>query len=310
MSSKTDEINISKVIKKIQRNKSLILLPSLIFMFFGFIYGSVQPKIFKTEVVYNKAPAYSFVSYAFLFDYEKNIESNELHDSLYDEIFLAEKIAEYFNKEFKINLLSIDNLNLFFEQNNKIDSFKLKLKKKKIASKEYFREKREKFRPVFINKNNHNKFFLFYEKPLQGNEFLNDYLLYTKRKTELNFIKQMSKIIEDKLNIYDQNLRIAKKIDLENPVLVSLEENKKKIYLGVEPKSLFYKGTKVLNEEIKNLNIFLNKLKNFNLDYDIYLEKSSSSYIVSKSSKFFVFIGLVVGLIFSLFTLFIRSNLR
>lgn len=143
MSSKTDEINISKVIKKIQRNKSLILLPSLIFMFFGFIYGSVQPKIFKTEVVYNKAPAYSFVSYAFLFDYEKNIESNELHDSLYDEIFLAEKIAEYFNKEFKINLLSIDNLNLFFEQNNKIDSFKLKLKKKKLLLKNIL-EKKEK----------------------------------------------------------------------------------------------------------------------------------------------------------------------
>ena len=52
-----------------------------------------------------------------------------------------------------------------------------------------------------------------------------------------------------------------------------------------EPDALFYKGTKVLTQQITYLNKLLNETKNLTLDYNPILEQASSRSLITKSPK-------------------------
>jgi hypothetical protein len=114
-------------------------------------------------------------------------------------------------------------------------------------------------------------------------------------------------IISYKINIYQYHLEIAKKIDLENPILQSIQEIQSFIN---EPNELFYQGTKVLTYKIAYLNKLLNDTKNFTLDYNPFLEQVSSGLLITKSSKAYMPHAFIAGLFFSLLIVLIRSKIK
>ena len=160
---------------------------------------------------------------------------------------------------------------------------------------------------VIYNKNNSpNKYSLTYLQPLPGPSFLNDYIIFNQQQTVTMFRQQLTQNIINEINIHQHHLDIAKKIDLNNPIFQSMPESR---IVVNDPQALFYKGTIVLTQQITNLNKLLNEAKNLTLDYNPILEQASSGSLISKSPIIYAAIALLLGLFFSLMTVFIRSTI-
>ncbi len=268
-----NEIDLLEFIRKLWKEKILIISVSLLFMVIGYVYGTLQPKTNKIKILLREAPYYLFES-----------QTNNL-DSL--------RLAKEFNFEFKINLYSSETLDRFIEQNNKIDQFKINLASKNIEIKKYFKSEfkiDEKTDNLWV-------YYLSYGEYLPGEEFLNDFILFVKKETEKSFQKQRSLLIIDQINQLKVNLEISKKINLENP-LVGGEFN------------LYNRGTKVLSYQIDNLNNILKETKLLKLDYNPIVEKTSSVGEIKNHPLDFAVIAFLLGFFFSLIIIFTRFLLQ
>jgi hypothetical protein len=271
---------------------------------FGYVYSVSQPKNYKIEIVLRDAPSYVFEAYRTFLAIEQPQLQAQLQSQSQSQSHsqLSEGIAKQFNDEFKLNLLSLDNLLQFVENNNKINDFKNNLKEKDISVRSYFAGKFE----LVIDKNKKilNKYSLTYSEPLPGKTFLNDYIIFTKQKALTIFKKALTQKILAEINLYQEHLKIAEKIDLKNPILIEGR--------GImnEPETLFYKGTKVLSQQIFFYNNLLNETKNFTLDYNPILESISNAEVTAQPTKIFVSIGLVLGLFFSFIIIFVKKILK
>ena len=288
-----DEIDLREIIKTLWNEKILILFISLVFMVVGYVYGALQPKIYKTEITIREAPLFFLEAYnSFLSIRQQQLSNKQQQD-----------IARQFNDNLKLNLSSLDTLVQFVEETNTINDFKNYLKEKNISPRNYFRRK---FENVIEkkDKNIRNKYSLTYLQPLPGPSFLNDYIIFAQQQTMTMFKQQLTKTIINEINIHQHNLEIAKKIDLDKPMLQSLDEGR-----GVvnEPEALFYKGTKILTQQITYLNKLLNEAKNLTLDYSPILEQASTGSLITKSPIIYAAIALLLGLFFSLIIVLIRS---
>lgn len=278
-----DEIDLKKIILTLWKEKYLILIITLVFTVAGFIYGILQlkqPKVYQSTIILRDVPKGQFGKYT---------------------IFLSDS---NFNQEFKLNLISLNNLVNFVEQNKKIDEFKSYLKTNNIKTSTYFKGK---FQSV-TNKENKltNQYTLNFSIELPGTEFLDDYIIFTKQVTENEFKNQLKERIKNEIEIYDQNLEIAKTINLENPILKSFAQGNTVVN---EPQALFYKGSKVLSLKKHYLEELLKEIDNSNIfNYNPIIAKASNSTLVTKSSAIiFMSIAFAVGLFFSFIVIFIRS---
>ena len=198
--------------------------------------------------------------------------------------------------------MSLDNLVKFIEQNKKIDEFKSYLKTNNIKTTAYFSGK---FQPVTDKKNKlTNQYTLNFSIPLPGTEFLNDYIIFVKQVTESEFKEQLKESIKNEIKIYEQNLEIAKTINLENPILKSFTEGNSVVN---EPQALFYKGSKVLSLQKFYLEELLKETDIFALNYDPILEQASNATLITKSANTFAAIAFALGLFFSFIVIFVRS---
>jgi LPS O-antigen subunit length determinant protein (WzzB/FepE family) len=287
-----DEINFLEVILYLWKQKFLILPFCLTFLIAGFIYGIYQPKIYKTTVTLQKAPETLFSKYNLYF--QKDFEN-------------------FFDNTLKLNFLSFDNFIEFAKKNNKINELESTFKNN-IGIEKYFKEN-------FNLKKNEYTLFLFYEKTFQGEDFLNDYIIFTKQKTEKIFKENLISDIDTKINFYKQHLKIAEDLDLQNPVLKSmLEANNNHVIFTIQEAekflikkfrvdqsiALFYHGTKILSQMIIILNELKNDANNLTLN-NLFLEKASFTEQTSKSTLVFVVFGFMLGLLISLIIIFIRA---
>jgi LPS O-antigen subunit length determinant protein (WzzB/FepE family) len=62
-----DEIDLGEIIKTLWNEKILILSISFFFMVAGYVYGALQPKIYKTEITIREAPSSLFEAYQAFF---------------------------------------------------------------------------------------------------------------------------------------------------------------------------------------------------------------------------------------------------
>ena len=250
------------------------------------MYGALQPKMYKTEITIREAPSSLFEAYRPFFSTQQQ-----------------QGIARQFNDSLKLNLSSLDTLVQFFEETIAINDLKNYLKRQNISSRNYLKGKFEAIK----DKNIPNKYSLTYSQSLPGPSFLNDYIIFAQQQVMTEFKQQLKQKIINEINIHQNHLEIAKKIDLDNPILQSRAEGQS---LVNEPGALFYKGTKVLTQKITYLNNILNETKNSTLDYNPILEQASSGSLITKSPIIYAAIALLLGLFFSLMIVFIRSLLR
>ena len=278
-----DEISLADLIRIFWREKILILSISIICGLLGYLYASFKPVEFKIEIKLKNPPSQLFETYT-------NVIANTNTNNT----------AAQFISDLKSDFLSLDNLEIFVEESRDLDVFKEYLKARNISTKQYFASKLGEAKEK-------NTFFLVFEKKiLDGNIFFNNYLEFIKKKNIIELKKNLKLLIENKINYTQDALESAKLINLENPILKSGMPNP----VVIVPEDLFYKGTKVLSQNIIIYQKLLQKLENDQFNYNFIYDKGIALKIKSTFSYVFFAIGLFIGFFLSCIIIFFKSALK
>ena len=294
----SDIVELRELVLIIWKARFAILITNLIFLLAGYFYGTIQPKVYQTTVTFRISPDYLFKQYhevLHIFQLESNFYITNKKIVISNDN--KENISTKFSKKFITNLLSMSNLLAFLDQNEEFNDFKLHLKENNIKPVDYFKGKLN----LIKKENNLNELTFIYSKPL-NEDFLNKYVLFTQKHTEIFLKEEITNKILNVINYYKENYEIAKSINFEKPVLEFY--NLENILIS-DPSILFYRGTKVLDKQIAYLEDKKNKINDLNIIDTLISEKSINSYVISKSINFYILISLLLGLFFSiLVTLF------
>jgi hypothetical protein len=263
----------------------------------GYLYASFKPEEFITEIKLKNPPFQLFEPYTNVFtnNNNNNNDNNDNNDN--------NKIVGQFISDLKLNLLSLNNLEIFVEESQDLDIFKKYLKSRNISTKQYFANKlgEAKEKNLIIP----NKYFLVFTKELDGDIFLNSYVQFTKKKTLFEIKKNLKLSIENKITIYESSFEKAKLINLENPFLKPMSGTQFQVVN--EPSDLFYKGSKILSHEINYLKKILTKLENDQFNFEIILDKPLISSVKETSNFTYFATGITFGLFLSLGIIFYRK---
>ena len=287
-----DEIDLADIIRLLYREKILILSISIICGLLGYLIASFQPQEFRTEIKFQNPPPQLFEPYNFLTNNNNNNKNNNNNN-----------YAGQFIFDFKLKFISLDNLESFLQESQNHDNFKEYLKSKNTTVQKYFKNNfgQVKEKNTIID----NKYFLFFEKKyLDGDIFLNNYAEFTKKKSITELKKNLKLLIENRINSYEQALVAAKSINLENPILKSLNNQ---VQVVNEPEDLFYKGSKILTQNIIDLQKLLKKLENDQFNFNLILDKASQPTLNSLDLYLFFVFGLIIGFLLSLVIIFLKS---
>lgn len=267
------EIDIKFIIKKLWKDKIIILLICIISALLGYLNYKNNPALLKSSISLRVPPPYIFHHYK--------------------EVINTSDLGSLLSLELNRKLISRDNLSSFIEKNKEFDDFK----KIKISKLEENRDLAMYY------------YYIIYEKKLNGDNFLTSYVQFTLKESKNEIREIIKNSILATLNNYENAYQISKKISLKEPII----EIEPQINIFVsEPSSLFYRGEKVLLEQInilKKANILL-ATDEFN--YNIILDKPVSEKLSENSSSLNINIlqGLIAGLFFYSSTIFIRRFLK
>jgi len=282
-----DDINLPELIINLWRNKALILTICIICMLSAYVYKLNLPKNFKIIITINEPNNNLFKPFSDVYEKKNNYQS----------LFLY-------------NLLKLQNLNDFVEQNEKIENFSAYLEKKEITAKQFLKDYRfGQFQEG--KKNNVNTFFLIIPEEFKDNKFLDDYIKFIKNKTIFEIIENIRTNLLIVIEIHKNNLDISKKINLKNPILLSVDSHSltNVIY---KPSELYYEDSKVLSEkliQLEKLLVLLVDLDKALTTHDPILGKEM--YLNdSKSLNFLLALGLLFGLFLSVLIIFFRKILK
>jgi hypothetical protein len=271
-----DDIDLSEFIKTLWRKKFHVLIIVLSFTVAFYTYGTNQTKFYQTKIKINQKKVYSFKAYQeFFIDEKKSINA--------------------FNTNFQAKLSSFDHLMAFVEQYKKINGFKSHIKKNNINIEDYFKGK---FNHEYKKRNKFLLYTLDFSKPLPGQEFLNDYILYTNQIVGMDMAEIYSRNTQELILIYNEQIKLAKQLNYEFP----------QPGYNFEPqnfKNFFLKGFKVLNYELQKFEQMKDKYESFNQGFNPILEKASEPIQISKSALFFTLFGFTTGLFLAIFFVFL-----
>jgi hypothetical protein len=253
----------------------------------------LKPQEFISQITIKNPPTQIFETYSL---FNINIINNNNNNNNNNNIALQ------FTLDFKLNFLSLDNLQSFVEESRDFDNFKGYLKSRNISAKEYFVDNfgEVKEKNIIIP----NKYFINHTKELDGAIFLNKYVEFINKKIIVEFKNLLKLTLLNTINNHLEALEIAKKVQLENPIVATSRQQQ----VVVEPEALFYKGTKVLSGNLNHLNERLIKLENEQFNYNIILEVLTLKNQKSLS-LYFVF-GLILGLFLSLVIIYLKNILK
>lgn len=282
-----DQIDVAELIKTLWKDKILIVIICLIFTICSYLYGSSQSVLIKKNITL------------------KDAEESLFHDIrlIQSNFILSNSDINNFNKIFKSNLMSLDKLILFTEKNNEIDNFKSHIRKKNISLGEYFNKKLNieiSQLDYELKYSNTYNLSLVYSDLLEGKKFLYDYIVFINEISKENYKKKLSDILLTDIKIVKENLEISEGIQQKYPA-ISEEYDGKPLYL---------QGTIVLANKLNNLEKNLEEIDNISINYDPFIQTSVPPRIISKSLIFYLILGLVAGIFFSFFIIFLKFNLK
>jgi LPS O-antigen subunit length determinant protein (WzzB/FepE family) len=292
-----DEIDLIDVIKKFWKEKILILSISIICGLLSYFYELSKPQQFRSEIILKNPPVQIFEPYNLLNNnnFSNNINNNNNNNN----------IAEQFISNFISNFLSLDYLQSFLEETREFDNFKGYLKSRNISAKKYFIDNKiveAKDKNIIIP----NKYSLTHTKELNADIFLNEYVEFIKKKTTVQFKNILKLTIVNSINNHQEAFEIAKKIQLENPIIKTINQQQ----VVNEPEALFYKGTIVLSENLISLNKKLIKLENDQFVFDVILQKPITFLDDSTNPRLYFALGVMLGLFLSLVIIYLKNILK
>lgn len=298
------EIDFSDLISELWKKRYLVSVICFLFGLLGYFYESQKPKTYVTKIIVRDAPTYLFDEYRKFFevDFKPNLNTSK-EQSL---TAYTTKASQVYLEEFRLQLNSVDTLSNFYSQNKKLNNFREKLDKKNI---EYEDHLREKFFQSLDDKKTiiPNNFSFIFEKPFPGPLFLNEYVLFVKKKVDEEYKNNLVNLILNRIKLYEKNLIIAKKINLENPILRSTNQGNS---VTIEPDPLYYKGSIVLKEEISDMKKIIEKVKAFEFNYSPILDKASKPINITRSPFVTAIILVITSFILISFILSINFLLK
>lgn len=287
----TLEVDLSNYLRKILKEKILIFSISIICGFLIFFYALYKEKEIYIDITIKDPPQELFEPYVFKFDIS-SINSD------------SQRLREKFISEFNEQILSIDNLVSYVEQNKEINNFKEILKTKNMSSVEYFQKERlVNFKEK--NKIISNKFILVLPEGVNGSFFLDNYIEFAKSKYILEFKKILKLALENNITYYQSARSLAENYQFKNKSIMDI--NNEKYFSNY----LFYIDSEVLLSQISITEKLIKKLNSDEFSYNHILEKSYNS---SLSSPFFLYLSFLAGLIFgfflSLVIIFVKNTFK
>lgn len=285
-----NEIDLMDIILAMWEKRLTILIFILIFTILGYVYASLQPKLYQTSITLRPPSTIQFKDSGMLADekikfYEKTKSFNGI-----------------LSEEFIINFQSLDNLINFVEQNKKLDLFKAYLEANNVSPGEYFSGKLR----YYPSSNNElvNKFSLIYTEPLDGKKFLMDYVIYNHQIIKDSFKKMLVEKVKNNIKKIENHIEIAKKVNIENPVIIHSFDDSSNL-----DSKLYYQGYKVLGQKKKILNNLLNEILKSNFEFILIVDKPSDSNLISKSKLLFALTGSVIAIILLMIAFFVKTNM-
>ena len=285
-----DEIDLGNIIKSLWKEKILILSISIICGLLSYFYALSKPTELRVEITLKNPPTQIFEPYN-LFNVNNNNNNNN-------------NIAGQFISDFKLNLLSLDNVENFIKESREFDNFKGYLKSRNISVEQHFIDYKfgeVKEKNIIIL----NKYSLNHSKELDGAIFLNKYVEFIKKKTIVEFKNNLKLTLLNTINNHQEALEIAKKIQLENPIIKTTNQGQ----VVNEPEALFYKGTKVISENLNYLNKRLIKLENDQFNYNIISQKALTLKNPINLPLYFA-LGLILGSLLSLIIIYLKNIIK
>jgi len=308
------EIDLVEIIKKLWKEKILIIGLSLLFAALAYWIATLIPKKFEASVKTNRVSSISFEPF------KSYTASNNVNVEFFD--------------DFSEQLSSVTNFSDFIKNHSQTNNFTNYLKKNKISLEQYLTNNFSK-KEINLRLKNQNQqvseYIFIYPKEIVGHQILNEYVNYTAIQSYISFIDQIIIIINSRILKHEQALKIATSINLEETILTSILKGNSGSMLN-EPGAPYYKGAKVLRAEIYNLkqdldnftkmNVYnqipnqktINKknislLQQFNFNWDPILQQAiEPEKHISPKKSIFVLVGLFLGFFISLLVIFFRSQ--
>jgi len=312
-----ESINLGFFIQLIWKEKILVLIFSSIFFLVAYLYTTFSVQKVITQIKFKNPPSQLFEHYSFALNisdtaYNNNANNNNANNNNANNNNANNNnanniIAKQFIYEFESKFLSLDYLESFIEQSRDFDYFKEYLKLRNTTSKEYFTDYKfgnVKENSIIVP----NKYFLVLPEKIDEIKFISNYLQFIKSIAVIEFKKNLKLSIENQINIYEQDLEIAKIIQLENPIIKSTTNFNLVIN---EPDSFYYKGTKVLSQKIVYLKKTLLKLEKDQFNHDFILEIiSRPSSDILDNQLVVMFFGFLFGLFISIIIILTRARVQ
>ena len=237
------KINIYFVISLFLKNKIITFL-SILFCFFLFFPFFLNNENNNKNIVSAK------------------IKSNVPQDIVlkirnYDEEFYFDE--RYIHQTLSQNISSLKNfLNYINAENNK--EFLKILKKYNLEPHSFFHYNFKEVKDIIFN-----QYTLSFPKELDGDSFLNNYIIFSKELTVDQFYNDLRLSINRKLQKKFDALNIAKELKIDLPLT------------DLRDKEEFQKGQKVLTIQIEQLQLMQKSLSRQSLDWDPFLVKAIRS---------------------------------
>lgn len=273
-------------------NKYFILFMSFLFPLIFFTYSLIfTPKEYKSEIELEKTSNF-FELYNLVLTQDRDPSINDQFRKSTSGIILE------FEKNFYNRLKSTENINSFLEDSKEFENFKSFLKSRNISAGKYFSGYR-----MNLSKEN-NTFYLIFPKELEGNIFIDKYILYSIQKEKKIYFDSIKKTIKN-LDTYFQimievaNANPAQKSETINEFF--FQRNKK--YLDSED-AISLRQKILINQKISQL------LENKNSDFVLILSEASNPQLYSEFRWILLFTSSLMGIFFSLILIFIRNNYR
>lgn len=310
-----DRIDLRNLFNVLWKEKTLILITVILTFLSFYLYSLSLPRQYRTEIIIQNPPRQIFYEYR-NFGIPITIRNEIDVDRTIQKEFIILNLNEQFMHDFNLNISSISNLDVFLNQNKEkeFDNFQVFLKKKKISAFEYFKSGR--FGQV-RNKNQtieNFHYFLIFPDELKGPVFLNNYVEFIKNKTLIEFANALKKLISFHILKLEHNLDLAKKIQLEVPLEMKVNHYVKysnnNDTVNNNDKELYFKGTKILIDEINYYKKMLERLDDLSkFDYNPILKKADDQVFLSQNLLFLPS-GFIFGFFLSLLIVFFKNILK
>ena len=283
ISNDDDLIDIGKLLKSLWKDKFIILLISACFSVAGYFYGGSQPQYFETTIKIRSVSKSAFKEYNDI----KLVNGDTF------------SVDEVFNKEFLLLLDSSVTLDKFSKKNTENEKFISHIIKRNLSIN--YNKNTKLIKPHTID------FTITLAEKLESQNLLNDYVMFVKDEALNDFRNQILSLLRSKILIYQNNLEVAQEINLKDPILLTMPDVNSVVN---EPKTLFYRGSKVLEKQLEHLRLLEKNTIQHNLDYNPILDKASPLVLISTPPKKLIIPGFFIGIFLSFFILIIRNSAR